>query len=153
MELAARRHGAGGLDELLAQIQHRLFDLGAELATPRAAGARHVSIGDQHVADLEAQIDRYDAGSSRCGRSSCRAAVRRRRSSTWRAAFAGGPSGGSWTLAAAEPIRGEVLRFVNRLSDLLFVLARAANQANRVPDVSGSRRRGARSRMSTTDCR
>ena len=38
-------------------------------------------------------------------------------------------------LAAAEPVRGEVLRYVNRLSDLLFVLARAVNQANRVPDV------------------
>jgi cob(I)alamin adenosyltransferase len=38
-------------------------------------------------------------------------------------------------LAAVEPIRGEVLQFVNRLSDLLFVLARAVNRANRVADV------------------
>jgi cob(I)alamin adenosyltransferase len=38
-------------------------------------------------------------------------------------------------LAAAEPVRGEVLQYVNRLSDLLFVLARAVNRANRVPDV------------------
>jgi cob(I)alamin adenosyltransferase len=39
------------------------------------------------------------------------------------------------TLAATEPIRGEMVAFVNRLSDLLFVLARAANRAERVPDV------------------
>ena len=38
-------------------------------------------------------------------------------------------------LAAAEPLRGEVLRYINRLSDLLFVLARAVNRANGVPDV------------------
>ena len=38
--------------------------------------------------------------------------------------------------AAIEPVRGELLRYLNRLSDLLFVLARAVNQANRVPDVT-----------------
>jgi cob(I)alamin adenosyltransferase len=38
-------------------------------------------------------------------------------------------------LAAVELVRGEVLQYVNRLSDLLFVLARAVNQADRVPDV------------------
>jgi cob(I)alamin adenosyltransferase len=41
-------------------------------------------------------------------------------------------------LAAKTSIRGEVLRFVNRLGDLLFVLARAVNQANRQPEVTWS---------------
>jgi cob(I)alamin adenosyltransferase len=38
-------------------------------------------------------------------------------------------------LAAAEPVSGEVVQYINRLSDLLFVLARAVNQAAGVPDV------------------
>jgi cob(I)alamin adenosyltransferase len=38
-------------------------------------------------------------------------------------------------LAAAEAIRPELIRYLNRLSDLLFVLARVVNKANRVPDV------------------
>jgi cob(I)alamin adenosyltransferase len=38
-------------------------------------------------------------------------------------------------LTAVEPVRSEVLQYVNRLSDLLFVLARAVNRANRVADV------------------
>jgi cob(I)alamin adenosyltransferase len=39
-------------------------------------------------------------------------------------------------LAAASAVRGELVRYINRLSDLLFVLARATNAANRVPDVT-----------------
>ena len=39
-------------------------------------------------------------------------------------------------LAAREPINPEVLKYVNRLSDLLFVLARAANQGAGRPDVA-----------------
>jgi cob(I)alamin adenosyltransferase len=46
-------------------------------------------------------------------------------------------------LATAETVSPDVLRFVNRLSDLLFVLARAANQANRVADVAWSKEQGA----------
>jgi cob(I)alamin adenosyltransferase len=57
-------------------------------------------------------------------------------------------------LAAVEPLRGEVLQYVNRLSDLLFVLARAVNRANRVADViweqgTGSREQGERDKIQT----
>ena len=89
-----------------------------------------------HVAALEAEIDRCDAelaplrafilpGGSpaaaqlHLARCVCRRAERR-----------------LVELAAAEPVRGELLRYVNRLSDLLFVLARVVNQVNRVPDVT-----------------
>ncbi len=113
-----------GLDDLLSQIQHRLFDLGAELATPEPEAHGACRIRDEHVAELEAQIDRYDvrleplrvfilpgggpaAAQLHMARCICRRAERR-----------------LVTLAASTPIRGEVVRFVNRLSDLLFVLAR-----------------------------
>jgi cob(I)alamin adenosyltransferase len=123
------------LDDLLALVQHRLFDLGAELATPAPEAQRTPRLHDKHVAELEAAIDRYNAGLAplrefilpgggpaaaqlHWARCVCRRAERR-----------------LVALAAGAPVPGQVLRFVNRLSDLLFVLARAANQAAGVPDV------------------
>ena len=84
-----------GFDDLLSQIQHRLFDLGAELATPEPEvhGACRLRDATRGGAGRRRLID-MTAGSNRCGRLSCPAAVPRRHSSTWRAAFAGGPSGG-----------------------------------------------------------
>jgi cob(I)alamin adenosyltransferase len=142
-----------GFDELLSGIQHRLFDLGAELATPDPKSHGTARIGDEHVAELETQIDQYDArleplrafilpggvavaAQLHLGRCICRRAERR-----------------LVELAAVEPIRGELLRYVNRLSDLLFVLARAANQTSGEPDVVwqqdlGSEERGAKSEKS-----
>jgi cob(I)alamin adenosyltransferase len=124
-----------GLDGLLSRIQHRLFDFGAELATPEPGSHAMCRIRDRHVAELEAEIDRYEAGLEplrafilpgggpaaaqlHLARCICRRAERR-----------------LVALAATEPIRGELVRYVNRLSDLLFVLARAANRVECVPDV------------------
>jgi cob(I)alamin adenosyltransferase len=124
-----------GIDDLLSQIQHRLFDLGAELATPEPEAHGICRIRDQHVTELETQIDRYDvnleplrafilpggcpaAAQLHLARCICRRAERR-----------------LVALAATKPIRGEVVRFLNRLSDLLFVLARTANYASGQPDV------------------
>ena len=45
-------------------------------------------------------------------------------------------------LADIEPVRPEVLRYLNRLSDLLFVLARHANFRAKVADVPWAGRRG-----------
>jgi cob(I)alamin adenosyltransferase len=135
MELGRGGTAPAGLDELLFGIQHRLFDFGAELAARQPETLGTSPIRDDHVAELEAEIDRYDGGLEplrsfilpggapaaaqlHLARCVCRRAERRLVS-----------------LAAAEPVRGELLRYVNRLSDLLFVLARATNQANRLPDI------------------
>jgi cob(I)alamin adenosyltransferase len=153
MELARGGRAPAGLDELLGPLQHLLFELGAELAMPRASvgaatprsGVAVPRISDAHVSFLEAEIDRYDAqlapltvfilpggcpaaAALHLARCICRRAERR-----------------LVELAAAQPVRPELLRFVNRLSDLLFVLARAANQANRVADVAWSKEQGAQS--------
>jgi cob(I)alamin adenosyltransferase len=134
MELE-RGTASHGFDDLLSQIQHRLFDLGAELATAEPDAHSTSRIRDKHVAELESEIDRYDAGLEplrafilpgggpaaaqlHLARCICRRAERR-----------------LVALAATAPIRGELVRFVNRLSDLLFVLARAANRVEGVPDV------------------
>jgi cob(I)alamin adenosyltransferase len=124
-----------GLDALLADIQHRLFDIGAELAMPAGATGGTTTLSDSDVTALEAAIDAHEAtlaplrefilpggfpaaSQLHLARCDCRRAERR-----------------LVELAATEPVRGEILRYVNRLSDLLFVLARVVNQTNRVPDV------------------
>jgi cob(I)alamin adenosyltransferase len=159
MELARGGTAPAGLNELLGRLQHSLFELGGEIAMPRAevgAGTPRSEvaacrIGDAHVGFLEAEIDRYEAqltplkvfilpggcpaaAALHLARCICRRAERR-----------------LVELAAAEPVRPAVLGFVNRLSDLLFVLARAANQANRVADVAWSKEQSAQSREQGVD--
>jgi cob(I)alamin adenosyltransferase len=134
-----------GLDELLTQIQHRLFDLGGQLAMTDQSVHNVSGLSDADVAVLEAEIDRCDAtleplrefilpgGSAAAAqlhvaRGVCRRAERR-----------------LVELANVEHVSGELIRYVNRLSDLLFVLARVANQANRIPDVTWKQRTKGRS--------
>jgi cob(I)alamin adenosyltransferase len=134
-ELARAGTAPAAADGLVARLQHQLFDLGAELATPSGKSARQSGIQDAHVTQLEAAIDAYEAGLEPLrafilpggvptaaalheARGVCRRAERR-----------------LVALMARETVRGELLRYLNRLSDLLFVLARSVNRANRVPDV------------------
>lgn len=104
---------------VLTRIQHELFDLGGELSVP---GLR--SITEAHVTRLEQDLDRFNAAlpplkefilpSGGTATSAChlaRAIARRAERRTW-------------TLAQSEPIAPELTRYLNRLSDLLFVLAR-----------------------------
>jgi len=121
--------------ELLDEIQHRLFDLGAELATPAGAGGAGPAIGDDAIDRLERTIDRLQAllpplrefilpggtplaAALHVARTVCRRAERR-----------------LVTLAREETVRADLLRYLNRLSDFLFVLARVANTRAGRPDV------------------
>lgn len=111
----------------LQQVQQDLFDLGGQLALPG-----ETVLGAQAVARLEQRIDRWNAelppltefvlpgganGAAEChlARAICRRAERR-------------------LLAAADPAAdaaaAAALRYLNRLSDLLFVLARVLARAN-----------------------
>jgi len=125
------------LDQLLHQIQHDLFEVGAELGS--TAERREKStiplIEEGQVERLERAIDHYEngppplmnfvlpggsEGASRfhLARCICRRAER-----------------SIVALGAQEAIRGELLRYVNRLSDLLFTLARHANYVAGVEDI------------------
>jgi cob(I)alamin adenosyltransferase len=136
---AARIEACGSVDELncaigvllshpavpaslatcLVEVQHELFDLGGELTIPGS-----MSIGAAQVQRLEQLLEQHNAGlpplrefvlpgggsaASAChlARAICRRAERR-----------------CWTLARQEQVGADALRYLNRLSDLLFVLAR-----------------------------
>jgi cob(I)alamin adenosyltransferase len=114
---------------VLVRVQRELFDVGADLAAPpeKEKGGRP-KVAESHVAALEADIDRFDvllptlrnfilpggtqaAAAVHVARTVCRRAERR-----------------VVTLMRQEPVDGTLLRYLNRLSDLLFVLGRLINQ-------------------------
>ena len=110
---------------LLTTIQHQLFDLGGELCIPG-----HAAIAESDVAGLEQALDRYNealpplkdfilpAGGEAAARCHlARTIVRRAERETV-------------ALARVEAVRGEAVRYLNRLSDLLFVLARVLARAD-----------------------
>ena len=116
--------GDDPMAEALALVQNELFDLGADLATPGEVDGA-LRIVPSQVARLEDEIDRINAdlapltsfilpgGSSAAAQLHLARAVVRRAE---RAAVA---------LAGAEPVNPDGLAYLNRLSDLLFVAARA----------------------------
>ena len=104
---------------VLTEIQHDLFDLGGELCIPG-----HRMITATYVERLERELDGFNeslpplkdfilpgggpaAAACHMARAICRRAERR-----------------CWSLARAESIAPEALKYLNRLSDLLFVIAR-----------------------------
>ena len=126
------------LDRLLARVQNDLFDLGSDLATPGAdpAGAApSLRITPVQADGLEQQIDQYNEGLKPLqsfvlpGGTPLAVALHLARTVTRRAERL------VVELIAAEPdVNNAVLVYLNRLSDLMFVMARVAN-ANGDSDV------------------
>jgi cob(I)alamin adenosyltransferase len=127
------------LDAVLSRIQNDLFDVGADLCTPDAgnksdpgnkSGAARLTVTANQVAWLEGEIDRLNADLSPLksfvlpGGSPAAAYLHLARTICRRAerliAELAGKSG--------EPVTPEVLKYVNRLSDYLFVASRYANE-------------------------
>ncbi|MEO6394429.1 MAG: cob(I)yrinic acid a,c-diamide adenosyltransferase [Devosia sp.] len=123
------------IDTLLARIQNDLFDLGSDLATPGADAenaAASLRISPVQTEWLEQQIDRYNDGLEPLrsfvlpGGTVLSAALHVSRTVVRRAErlVVG--------LIAAEPhVNPQTMIYLNRLSDLLFVLARVANSNGR----------------------
>ncbi len=114
----------------LTRIQNDLFDLGADLATPGtdfAPSEMVLRIVTSQATWLEGAIDALNAGVAPLtsfilpGGSEAAARVHVARASVRRAERA------MTLLAAADPVNPAALAYVNRLSDYLFVLARAVN--------------------------
>ena len=129
----ARLHAADATDSMLGRIQNDLFDVGADLATPhagrKAKGALRVVAAQ--TARLEREIDALNAELEPLksfvlpGGTPLAAALHLARTVVRRAERA------VTALAAQEPINPEALKYLNRLSDHLFVLARHANRKGR----------------------
>jgi cob(I)alamin adenosyltransferase len=122
--------------QCLTDVQHDLFDLGGELSIPG-----YTAITDAHIARVEAAVDRFNAelpplkefilpGGTRAAaqahvaRTVCRRAERI-----------------LIEAAASEAITDRSRIYLNRLSDLLFVQARALNRSAGTPDVLWQKQR------------
>jgi cob(I)alamin adenosyltransferase len=120
----------GGVRAALANIQHDLFDLGGEVCIPG-----HTSMSEHQVSRLEALLDDYNrdlpplkefilpggtraASLAHLARTVCRRAER-----------------ALVSLSRAEPVGTTARKYLNRLSDLLFVLGRVLNRAGGGSDV------------------
>ena len=131
----ARLHTATehpGIDGMLERIQNDLFDLGADLATPdstRIEGYEPLRIVASQVARVEADIDALNAGLEPLrsfvlpGGSPAAAALHLARTVARRAERAMVAA----NAVAGETIGSEALKYINRVSDFLFVAARAVN--------------------------
>lgn len=128
------------LARLITHIQHDLFGLGSDLATPETAGEKHgrtaiERVSAEMVSVLESEIDRLEsemsplsrfilpggcalAANLHHSRTVCRRAERR-----------------CVRVLISETANPNIIRYLNRLSDLLFVMARAANAHAGVADV------------------
>jgi cob(I)alamin adenosyltransferase len=123
------------LDPILARIQNDLFDLGADLATPLSAdGAVALRIVESQVDRLEAEIDALNADLSPLtsfvlpGGSRAAAFLHLARTVCRRAERAATALIESLSPVGEGRAHGAALRYLNRLSDLMFVAARFANQ-------------------------
>jgi cob(I)alamin adenosyltransferase len=117
------------VNQLLRHIQNDLFDVGADLCVPQKSGAEKplLRITEEQVTWLENQIDHFNAELEPLtsfvlpGGSPASAHLHHARTVARRA------ERDVARLFADEPVNGAVLRYINRLSDLLFVLARFLN--------------------------
>jgi cob(I)alamin adenosyltransferase len=127
----ARLHTAGTFDAMLARLQNELFDLGADLSTPPKADEAEgtvLRVSDAQVTRLETEIDALNGELPELksfvlpGGTPAAAALHLARTVCRRAERAA-----VRLIEAGEPVSGPALRYLNRLSDLLFVAARHAN--------------------------
>ncbi len=129
----ARLHTEGALDAMLGRVQNDLFDLGADLCRPEGVPGSDdparsaLRINAAQVARLEAEIDAVNANLAELnsfvlpGGTPAAAYLHLARTVSRRA------ERDMTALAMAETVNPEAVRYINRLSDLLFVLARHAN--------------------------
>jgi cob(I)alamin adenosyltransferase len=120
----------------LTEVQHDLFELGGELCIPG-----HVAITEDFIDRLENQLDGFNDELPRLkefilpGGGQAAAACHLARTIVRRAERR------TYTLANIEDVRPEVVKYLNRLSDLLFVLARVIARAESGEEVLWNRER------------
>jgi len=111
--------------ELLSVIQHELFNLGGELSIPG-----YELLKSAAVIRLDLALAHYNADLPRLKEFILPAGTRSAAIAHVGRTVARRAERAVVALAASEPVRAEPRQFLNRLSDLLFVLARVLNRAN-----------------------
>jgi cob(I)alamin adenosyltransferase len=150
-------HLDAGLADAVREVQRTLFAIGAEMASPEPASTagepgraraaaqpeRAPSVGAADVEALERLIDGWEAGLPPLrafvlpGGSPAAALCHLARSMVRRAERR------AVALARSAPVNPEILRYLNRLSDCLFVMARLINHRAGIPDAAWEPERGA----------
>ena len=127
---------AGELRGMLTRIQRELFDVGADLAVPpNKEKGEQLKVTPEMITALEHEIDALEAGLDPLrtfilpGGTPAAAALHTARTVARRAERR------VVTLMAAEPVDDVLLKYLNRLSDFLFVAARAANKLEGRDDI------------------
>ena len=124
------------LDAILKRVQHELFNVGSILATlPQDVHPKQARVTDAEITQLEAEIDKMNEGlpalrsfvlPGGCRLNAelhvCRTVCRRAERICV-------------TLARTEPVDGAIVRYLNRLSDALFVWSRWASHTLGVPEI------------------
>ena len=124
------------LDEILADMQHRLFDVGGALCFPGADDTKFTALLEERTKTLEGLIDEWFG----------------EQGPLEEFILPGGSRASSWlhlsrchvrtaeqlvaTLHKQEPVNPSVIKYLNRLSDALFVMAREANKREGVADIT-----------------
>lgn len=138
----ARLCATEALDPMLLRIQNDLFDLGADLCVPEAAGENgsHLRIVEAQVERLEQEIDAMNETLAPLtsfvlpGGTALAAQLHLARTITRRAERL------MVALSKEQRVGGPALRYINRLSDHLFVMSRVANGGQDVLWVPGKNR-------------
>ncbi len=129
------RSGEADLGQLLLRLEHELFIVQSELATPSKGATNVPRVTARHVERLETEIDRWSAAAGPLTSfvlqrgaplasqlHVCRTVARRAERELWQ-------------LHEMDPQRPEMLQWANRLSDLLFALALVANRRAGIPET------------------
>ena len=125
----ARRHAAeGAADECLARVQNDLFDLGADVTRPGDDAADgNLRIQAAQVARLEREIDNTNEGLAPLKSFVLRGGTDFASALHFACTVCRRAERSMCALSETESLNFHALSYINRLSDLLFVLARAAN--------------------------
>jgi cob(I)alamin adenosyltransferase len=126
------------VDRILHLVQEALFKIGSELASPEDSGRGNPGLEEREVRNLESEIDAFESGLTPLrdfilpggtGEGAQMHLVR---------ALARKAERRCVSLSRVENLNPRILRYLNRLSDLCFVLARFVNHQQSVPEEQPS---------------
>jgi cob(I)alamin adenosyltransferase len=126
------------VDKVLQLVQNDLFVIGAEIAAPEEATRKSRGIGNEEVKELESEIDALESDLTPLkqfilpGGARAAAELHLARAVTRRAERQ------CVVLSRVEKVAPQILCYLNRLSDLCFVLARYINRHQNVPELHPS---------------